>query len=73
MDETMISLNIRFSPELDKSVQKLNNEGRMVSKASIIRELVDEFRKTLPHAEGFMKPLRKLDRNVTIEVDYQLG
>jgi hypothetical protein len=73
MEETMISLNIRFSPELDKAVQKLNNEGRKVSKASIIKELVNEFRKTLPQAEGFMKPLRELDKNVTIEVDYQVG
>lgn len=72
MGETKISLNIRFSPEFDKTIQKLNNEGRKTSKASIMKELVNEFRKTLPQAEGFMRPLRELDKNVTIEVDYRM-
>jgi hypothetical protein len=70
MGETMISLNIRFSPELDVVVQKLQSEGRRhVSKASIIKELMDVFGRTLPKAEGFMKPLREIDRNVSISFE----
>lgn len=69
MEETKISLNIRFSPELDVTVQKLNNEGRKTSKASIIKELMVVFGRTLPKAEGFMKPLREIDKNVSISFE----
>jgi len=66
MGETKISLNIEFTDKFDKRVQELNNEGRKTDKASIMRDLIAEFKKSIPQAEGFMRPLRKLDKDVKI-------
>jgi len=69
MGETKISLNIRFSPELDMTIGKMKSKGESVSKASIIKELINVFGKSLPQAESFMKPLRELDKDVSISFE----
>jgi hypothetical protein len=66
MGETKISLNIEFTEKFDRRVHELNNEGRKTSKAVIMRDLISEFKKSIPQAEGFMRPLRELDKDVRI-------
>ena len=70
MDEMAeIRIRIRFSKNLDKSIDKARKSGEKVTRESIINGLVDVYRKTLNRDKSFLKPLLALDKHVKVTVE----
>jgi hypothetical protein len=65
----IVRIEIRFSPELRKTVEASNASGEFTSVGKIIHQLVATYRKVLRESPAFSGPLQELDKQVKIIVE----
>jgi len=68
MSEDKISIEIVFSRDLDRSVEQAIAEGSIKSKADLMRKLAGVYQQEIQNNKQFLKPLKALDKDVTVRV-----
>lgn len=68
MQEDKIAIEIVFSGDLGKSVEKAVANGELKDKYDLMRKLAKVYQKEIQNNKDFMKPLRALDKGVTVRV-----
>lgn len=63
-----IRIEIQFSSDLHKTVNKAKSDGEVVDVVSVIHNLFSNYKKGFTSNPQFVAPLKKLDKNVKIEV-----
>lgn len=68
MQEDKIAIEIVFSGDLNMSVEKAVANGELKDKYDLMRKLAKVYQKEIQNNKDFMKPLRALDKGVTVRV-----
>lgn len=68
MGRSKISIEIQFSDKLDTSAAKAIKTGSIKSKSDVLNRLAEVYQKEIQQNTAFMKPLKALDKDVTVEV-----
>ena len=63
-----ISIDIRFSSELHKTIERARSQGDNHDVVSVIHQLFTDYKKGFTTNPQFVKPLKALDKDVKIIV-----